>query len=278
MAEPHASYLVTLVAGRVRAARPTRPGSASRDVPLAYLVPQGREEDGRRAFARTPQMIEHFSEITGVPYPWNGYAQIVVADFIFGGMENTTATTMYEHVLLDERAALDVSSDDLVAHELAHQWFGDYVTCRAWYEGWLNEGFATFFEHVWREKHLGRDEYAFGLKSDLEAYVTRRTAATGAPSSARTTTRRSISFDRHLYEKGGLVLHALRSELGDALFWRGRPLVPHEARARRRRDARPAARARGGERSQPGAALRAVGLQARAPRDRGRARRGRRGS
>ncbi len=100
-------------------------------------------------------MVEHFSEITGVPYPWSSYTQVVVADFIFGGMENTTATTMYEHILLDERAALDVSSDDLVAHELAHQWFGDYVTCRAWYEGWLNEGFATFFEHVWREKHLG---------------------------------------------------------------------------------------------------------------------------
>ena len=67
-----------------------------------------------------------------MPYPWNKYAQIVVSDFIFGGMENTTATTMYEHILLDERAAIDVTSDDLVAHELAHQWFGDYVTCRDW--------------------------------------------------------------------------------------------------------------------------------------------------
>jgi aminopeptidase N len=107
-------------------------------------------------------MIEHFSEVTGVPYPWNKYAQVVVSDFIFGGMENTTATTMYEHILLDERAAIDVTSDDLIAHELAHQWFGDYVTCRDWSEAWLNEGFATFIEHVWREKHLGRDEYDYG--------------------------------------------------------------------------------------------------------------------
>jgi aminopeptidase N len=166
-------------------------------------------------------MIQHFSEVTGVPYPWNKYAQIVVADFIFGGMENTTATTMYEHILLDARAARDVSSDDLVAHELAHQWFGDYVTCRAWYEGWLNEGFATFFEHVWREKRLGRDEYDFGLKGDLEAYV----------GEAHGRYRRAIVcqdydapldlFDRHLYEKGGLVLHALRIEMGEGLFWRG---------------------------------------------------------
>jgi aminopeptidase N len=220
MSQPHASYLVTLAAG-VFAELTDVARVGDREVPLSYLVPEGQEEDGRRTFARTPEMIRHFSEVTGVPYPWNKYAQIVVADFIFGGMENTTATTMYEHILLDARAAIDVSSDDLVAHELAHQWFGDFVTCRAWYEGWLNEGFATFFEHVWREKRLGRDEYDFGLKGDLDAYV----------AEAHGRYRRAIVcqdydapldlFDRHLYEKGGLVLHALRVEMGDALFWRG---------------------------------------------------------
>jgi aminopeptidase N len=220
MAEPHASYLVTLVAGEFATMSDSiRVGS--RDIPLAYLVPRGREADGRRAFERTPQMIAHFSEITGVPYPWSGYAQVVVADFIFGGMENTTATTMYEHILIDERAALDVSSDDLVAHELAHQWFGDYVTCRAWYEGWLNEGFATFFEHVWREKHLGKDEYAFGLKADLDAYMTEAHGRYRRPIVCQDYDAPLDLFDRHLYEKGGLVLHALRTELGDTLFWRG---------------------------------------------------------
>jgi aminopeptidase N len=220
MREPHASYLVTLAAGEF-AELTDEITVGDRVVAVSYLVPKGREDDGRRTFARTPEMIRYFGEITGVPYPWNKYAQIVVADFIFGGMENTTATTMYEHILLDERAALDITSDDLVAHELAHQWFGDFVTCRAWYEGWLNEGFATFFEHVWREKHLGRDEYDLGLKADLDAYV----------GEAHGRYRRAIVcqdydapldlFDRHLYEKGGLVLHALRAELGDALFWRG---------------------------------------------------------
>ena len=170
MSEPHASYLITLAAGEF-AEIVDKAKAGDRDVPITYLVPKGREEDGVRTFARTPAMLKHFSEVTGVPYPWNKYAQVVVSDFIFGGMENTTATTMYEHILLDERAVVDVSSDDLIAHELAHQWFGDYVTCRAWYEGWLNEGFATFFEHVWREKHLGRDEYDYGLKADLEGYL-----------------------------------------------------------------------------------------------------------
>ncbi|HEX4446760.1 MAG TPA: M1 family aminopeptidase, partial [Polyangiaceae bacterium] len=220
MDEPHASYLMTLVAGEF-AEITDAVTLGARAVPLVYLVPKGREDDGRRAFERTPQMIAHFSEVTGVPYPWGAYAQIVVADFIFGGMENTTATTMYEHILLDERAAIDVSSDDLVAHELAHQWFGDYVTCRAWYEGWLNEGFATFMEHVWREKLLGRDEYAFGLKVDLDAYVGEAHGRYRRPVVCQDYDAPLDLFDRHLYEKGGLVLHALRTELGDALFWKG---------------------------------------------------------
>jgi aminopeptidase N len=220
MGEPHASYLVTLAAGEF-AELTDKVKVGDREVPLAYLVPKGREEDGRRTFARTPEMIRHFGEITGVPYPWNKYAQVVVADFIFGGMENTTATTMYEHILLDVRAAIDITSDDLVAHELAHQWFGDYVTCRAWYEGWLNEGFATFFEHVWREKHLGRDEYEFGLKVDLDAYVGEAHGRYRRPIVCQDYDAPLDLFDRHLYEKGGLVLHSLRVEVGDAAFWRG---------------------------------------------------------
>ena len=220
MEEPHASYLVTLAAGEFTEVA-DRVTVGERAVPLAYLVPKGREEDALRSFGRTPQMVAHFSEVTGVPYPWNKYAQVVVSDFIFGGMENTTATTLYEHVLLDERAALDISSDDLIAHELAHQWFGDLVTCRAWYEGWLNEGFATFFEHVWREKYLGSDEYEYGLKADLDLYAAEATGRYRRPIVCHDYDAPLDLFDRHLYEKSGLVLHALRTELGDTLFWRG---------------------------------------------------------
>jgi len=220
MAEPHSSYLVTLVAGEFAEISETVK-LGNREIPLAYLVPKGREEDARRTFGRTPEMVRHFSEITGVPYPWNKYAQVVVSDFIFGGMENTTATTLYEHVLLDERAAIDVTSDDLIAHELAHHWFGDYATCRAWYEGWLNEGFATFFENVWREKHLGRDEYDYALKADLASYMSEAQGRYRRPIVCPDYDAPLDLFDRHLYEKGGLVLHALRMELGDALFWAG---------------------------------------------------------
>ncbi len=214
--EPHPSYLLTLVAGEFAELK-----AQAGKVPLAYYVPVGREADGERSFGRTPLMVEHFSEITGVPYPWTRYSQVVVADFIFGGMENTTATTMYEHVIYDERAALDVTSDDLVAHELAHQWFGDYVTCRDWPDGWLNEGFATFMEHVFREKHLGADEYYYGVKGDLDAYATEAQGRYRRPIVCRDYDAPLDLFDRHLYEKGGLVLHMLRTELGDRLFWAG---------------------------------------------------------
>ncbi len=220
MDEPHASYLVTIVAGEF-AEIEAAAKAGDKTVPLTYLVPKGEEASAERTFGRTPEMISYFSELTGVPYPWKKYAQVVVSDFFFGGMENTTATTMYEHILLDARAAIDVTSDDLVAHELAHQWFGDYVTCRDWSEGWLNEGFATFMEHVWREKHLGKDEYEYGIKTDLASYLGEAHGRYRRPIVCQEYDAPLDLFDRHLYEKGGLVLHVLRRELGDALFWKG---------------------------------------------------------
>lgn len=216
MNEPHPSYLFTIAAGEFSILEAEADG-----VPLTYWVPRGREEDGKRTFRRTPDMVKNFARLTGVKYPWNKYAQVVVSDFIFGGMENTTATTMYEHILLDERATLDVTADDLIAHELAHQWFGDYVTCRDWSHGWLNEGFATFMEHVDRESHLGKDEYTYGLWLDFEMYAGEAHGRYKRPIVCQDYEAPIDIFDRHLYEKGGLVLHALRAELGDDAFWKG---------------------------------------------------------
>ena len=218
---PHPSYLITLVAGQfdVVEDRPAELSSGSL-VPVVYYVPEGRRADAMRAFGETPRMIELFSRLTGVEYPWSRYSQVVVSDFIFGGMENTTATTIYEHILLDERASLDISSHDLVAHELAHQWFGDHVTCRDWSHAWLNEGFATLFEHLEREDRLGQDEYEFGLQNDLWAYLN-ESGKYQRPLVCRDYAFPIELFDRHLYEKGSLVLHMLRRELSDAVFWRG---------------------------------------------------------
>jgi aminopeptidase N len=219
---PHPSYLVTLVAGEfsVVSDRPANLGKHGK-IPIQYYVPPERKKDSARSFGETPRMVELFSRLTGTPFPWSRYSQIVVSDFIFGGMENTTATTMYEHVLLDERAAIDISSNDLVAHELAHQWFGDYVTCRDWSHAWLNEGFATYFEHVEREDRLGRDEYDYGVAGDLESYLAEANGRYSRAIVCRDYAEPIDLFDRHLYEKGALVLHMLRRELGDETFWAG---------------------------------------------------------
>ncbi|MFZ5889881.1 MAG: M1 family aminopeptidase [Myxococcota bacterium] len=220
--KPHPSYLVTLVVGKFEIVE-DRPAvlEDGREIKVVYYVPQGRRGDAKRSFGQTPRMIELFSRTTGVPFPWSRYSQVVVSDFVFGGMENTTATTMYEHVLIDQRAELDISSHDLVAHELAHQWFGDFVTCRDWPHAWLNEGFATYFEHIEREDRLGRDEYDYGVATDLDTYLSEAGGRYQRPIVCREYHEPIDLFDRHLYEKGGLVLHMLRRRLGDKAFFAG---------------------------------------------------------
>jgi aminopeptidase N len=132
---------------------------------------------------------------------------------------------MYEHILLDERAAIDVDMDGLVAHELAHQWFGDLVTCRDFSEGWLNEGWATYMELVWKdegtEPGAGRDEYDYALKGELEIYVDEDQSRYRRPIVSRDYEAPIDLFDRHLYQKGALVLHRIRRLVGDGPFWRG---------------------------------------------------------
>ncbi|MBC8134251.1 MAG: M1 family metallopeptidase, partial [Deltaproteobacteria bacterium] len=211
----HPPYLVTIVCGPFVevAARAPKTG-----VDVFAFVPPGREEDARRSFGRTPQMIDHFSARIGVPYPHRRYSQITVPDFIFGGMENTSATTLTDLILLDERAALDHDVDGLVSHELAHQWWGNLLTCREWSEAWLNEGFATYFEYVWREHAKGRDEADVEILSDAEAYFG-EAGRYQRPIVCRQYDEPIHLFDGHLYDKGGRVMHMLRHMLGDEPFW-----------------------------------------------------------
>ncbi len=217
--QPTPAYLITLVVGRFDEWEESVELPSGRNIPLRFLVPPGAKAEGKRAFVGTAEMLRLFSEKTGVEYPFNRYSQVVVADFIFGGMENSTATTMYEHILLDKTAALDIESHDLVAHELAHHWFGDLVTCRDWSHAWLNEGFATYFEHVELEHRLGRDEYEQNVTADLNQYLGEAHGDYMRPIVCRDYEEPIDLFDRHLYQKGGLVLHMLRRRLGDDCFW-----------------------------------------------------------
>jgi aminopeptidase N len=215
MAISHVAYLVTLVVGEFDEVSLPNEG-----VPLPVYVPRGHGKDVERCFGRTPALVKLFGERFGVAYPYEKYAQVVVSDFIFGGMENTTATTLTEYALYDERAALDYDADDLVAHELGHQWWGDLLTCRDWSHAWLNEGFATWCESVAREGLKGKDEALHHLWAGARRYFAEDGGEYRRPIVCKTYEAPIDVFDRHLYEKGGCVLHMLRGELGEDAFWR----------------------------------------------------------
>jgi aminopeptidase N len=212
---PHPPYLVTLAVGELEEAT-----EQAGETLLRYLFPKGRKDDALRCVGRTPQMMALFEEVTGQKYPYGSYAQVFVSEFIFGGMENTSATTLTDVALHDARAHLDYSAETLIAHELMHQWFGDLLTCRDWPHGWLNEGFATYGEVLWKARGDGEDEADEHRRAQLEGYLAEAREHYARPIVARKFHQPVELFDRHLYEKGGLVLHELRTRLGDAAFFK----------------------------------------------------------
>jgi aminopeptidase N len=212
---PHAPYLVTLVVGEFEEAF-DKAGSTQ----LRYLFPPGRKQDALRCVEATPKMLLLFEQLTGEKYPFGSYTQVFVTEFIFGGMENTSATTLTDTVLHDARAHLDFSAEPLVAHELAHQWFGDLITCREWPHAWLNEGFATYCEVLWNENAHGLDEADQQRREELDAYLQEARERYARPIVARKFHLPIDLFDRHLYQKAALVLHDLRTRLGEELFAR----------------------------------------------------------
>lgn len=212
---PHVSYLVSLVVGKF-----VEIGDSYGDIPLFYYVLPEFEEDAHLSFAKTPDMMRFFQDMIGVPYPYEMYAQVAVVDFIAGGMENTSITTLTERTLHDEAAHLTFRSDPLVAHELVHQWWGDLLTCRDWSHLWLNEGFATYFQSLWTEHDLGEDEFACEMLGTMSEILEADKGTQRAPIVRTTYGSPNPLFDVRSYSKGGWVLHMLRRELGDDLFWK----------------------------------------------------------
>ena len=210
---PHSAYLLTLVVGDFDEVEQS--GAA---VPVAYYVAKGRGDEGERSFGDTPEMVRVLADFTGTPYPFARYGQIAVADFMVGGMENTTATTQTDLTLHDARAALDYRSDGLVSHELAHQWFGDLLTTRDWSHAWLNEGFATYCECVWWEAKFGWDEYLNYVADAVASYLAEEADKYTRAIVENVYRDPSELFDRHLYKKGGAVLHMVRGTLGHEPF------------------------------------------------------------
>jgi aminopeptidase N len=208
--KPHPAYLVTLVVGRFDVVR-----EEWDKVPVVYYVPRGEKDKVARTFGHTREMIDYFSRRFGVRYPWDKYAQIVAYQF-GGGMENTSATTLGD-TLQDERSVLDGDSDWIIAHELAHQWWGDLLTCRDWAHIWLNEGFASYAECLWDEHAHGRDAYDYNLFHKAAGAIA---GGKDRPIVDRRYRNPDSMFDNRAYPKGAWVLHMLRRRVGDDAFWR----------------------------------------------------------
>jgi aminopeptidase N len=210
----HVSYLISIACGEFAVV-----GDTWRDIPVQYFVKPGFEAHARRAFSQTPDMLTFFSDYFGYDYPYEKYSQVVVEDFIFGGMENISATTLIDRCLPDERAARDYEPQDLVSHELAHQWFGDLLTCKDWSHAWLNEGFASYSEVLYREHWRGEDDAGYHRLLQAKGYFA-RDRVERRPIVTKGYTIPMELFDAHIYQKGSLVLHMLRNTLGEKAFRR----------------------------------------------------------
>jgi aminopeptidase N len=212
------TYLIALAAGRFE-----HYSDAWRGLPLDYYVGPGTgEEKARRAFGETPRMLEYFAALLGEPFPFPKYAQVAVADFVMAGMENASLTLETDDILADADEALDLDGDPrlLVAHELAHQWFGDLVTCFGWSNLWLNEGWASYMELLYEGHVAGRESMRSWLEGYREAYLARG-VLTRLPLSETWRSQASASRCNHEYDKGPWVLYMIHRELGDAAFWQG---------------------------------------------------------
>jgi aminopeptidase N len=215
-AKVHPCYLITLVVAQLSEIQ-----DHWEDIATPYYVTPGREEEAKRSMGKTPRMVAFFSEKFGVRYPFAQYAQVVVQDFIFGGMENTSATTLTDRCLLSESAAKEVRwPEDLVSHELVHQWFGDLVVIKHWSHAWLKEGAATYSETLWRAHEFGVEDAAYFFYGTAKAYLEEDSSRYRRAIVTNIYKEPIELYDRHLYEKGACVYHMLHHYLGDAAFFR----------------------------------------------------------
>jgi aminopeptidase N len=214
-AQPLSTYLISVVAGDF-----VERDDSWRGITLRYAVPRGEESKIEPTFGETKEMLDLFSSKLGVPYPWAQYAQTALDDFVAEGMENTSATSISTHTLVNPALAREErnGSDTVISHELAHQWFGDLVTCKDWGNLWLNEGFADFFERVWSEHRFGADESDFDFWRDQNQWV-RQPRLFPMPIVSRDF-QDSTEYQDNVYDKAGWVLRMLQVKLGDEQFFR----------------------------------------------------------
>jgi aminopeptidase N len=210
----HPTYLMTLAVGDFAEIEDEYQG-----LPVTYYVEKGQESSARLSMGKTPQMIAFLNEKYGRPYAFPKYAQVCVADFIFGGMENTSTTLLTDRCLLDDRATIDNErTESLVVHELAHQWFGDLVVIKHWSHAWIKEGAASYSEVLWTEHEYGAEAGAYYLLQEARSYLNEDSSRYRRPMVTNIYREAIELYDRHIYEKGACVYHMIRRILGEELF------------------------------------------------------------
>ncbi len=212
---PHAPYLFMMAVGPFSEVEDSWNG-----IPMNYYVDEEYADHAKKIFENTGEMLSFYSEKFGVDYMWDKYHQVVVHDFVSGAMENTGAVIHYDALHQTEREMLDGKLEDIIAHEAAHHWFGDYVTCESWANIPLNESFATWAEIIWEEHKYGRDRAELKILNDRLSYFD-EAEKYQEPLIRYYHGDKEEMFDRHSYQKGGQVLWMLQEYLGDEAFYAG---------------------------------------------------------
>ncbi len=205
-------YLMMMAVGDFDIVRDTWQGK-----PIAYYMEPEYKDYATDIFPYTKELLTFYSDILGIPYPWQKYDQIVVRDYVSGAMENATAVIFGEFMNGTKRELMGQHRNELiVAHEMFHHWFGDYVTTESWANTTLNEGFANYSEYLWLEHKYGKDEADAHLDEQLNGYLGSHPLH---PLINYHYKNREDMFDAHSYNKGGCTLQMLRNIVGDEAFF-----------------------------------------------------------
>ncbi len=212
--KPHPTYLINLSIGDYLVVK-----DSLNDLPVNYWVYKSMADDVERVFGKTPYMIDFFNRIYNYEFPWVKYDQ-VISGYMGGGAEATSATLLGEGIVTDEFTEQDYYREYVIAHEIAHQWWGDLITCRSWEHTWLNESFGTYSDHLYTRYDKGENEGDYDLLTKKNVYIEESLNRFMRPIVFLDYEQPGDNFNRHTYQKGACTLNLLRYILGDDTFFR----------------------------------------------------------
>ena len=212
--KPHPTYLINLSIADYLVVK-----DSLGKLPVNYWVYKSMSDDVERVFGKTPSMIDFYSTIFKYPFPWDKYDQVISA-YMGGGAEATSATLLGEGIVTDKYTEQDYPREYVIAHEIAHQWWGDLITCRSWENTWLNESFGSYSDYMYLLHDKGEDEGAYELLQKKNIYIDESHNRFMRPIVYMAYKEPGDNFNHHTYQKGACTLHLLRHILGDETFFR----------------------------------------------------------